>query len=188
MANILVLFESNTRDYTAVMARLVAEGASSIPTSTVRMLSVQEAKTEDILWADGIALGSPTNLGGISWRMKKWWDDRSFDVWGQLDGKIGCAFSSSGSWGGGGEHTCQALATLLMNFGILVFGVTDYVAPKMSPHYGAICAGEPRSDGEKEMSRRLGRRLAEWCAVYVDHRPEHHPRLAVYDRDIKHGG
>jgi NAD(P)H dehydrogenase (quinone) len=187
VANILVLFESNNRGYTAAMARYVAEGAATLATATVRILSVDQATTDDLLWADGIALGSPTNLGGMSWRMKKWWDERSFDAWGRLDGKLGCAFSSSGSWGGGGEHTCQALTTLLMNFGILVFGVTDYVAPKISPHYGAICAGEPRSEGEKEMCRRIGRRLSEWCAVYFDQLAEYHPTIATYDRDVKHG-
>lgn len=187
MANILVLYDSNNRGYTAKMAALVLEGASSVPGIELRLRSVDEATTLDIVWAHGIALGSPTNLGGISWRMKKWWDERSFELWGDLDGKFGCTFSSSGAWGGGAEHTCQALATLLMNFGILVFGVTDYVAPKMSPHYGAICAGEPRSAAEQEMCRRLGRRLAEWCAVYVDGVSALHPRLASYDRTVKHG-
>ncbi|MEM8978438.1 MAG: flavodoxin family protein [Pseudomonadota bacterium] len=186
MSNVLVLYESNNRGYTQKMAELVAEGVSGVPGVCVRLLSIDQAQTEDLHWADGLALGSPTNLGGISWRMKKWWDERSFDVWGELDGKLACTFSSSGAWGGGSEHTCQALTTLLMNFGMLVFGVTDYVASKMSPHYGAVCAGEPRSEAEKEMCRRLGLRLAEWCAVYVDSQPGSHPKLAAYDRSIKH--
>lgn len=188
LANILVLYESNNRGYTAKMAELVAEGARSASNIDVRLLSVDSATAEDLRWADGLAVGSPTNLGGISWRMKKWWDELSFDVWGELDGKIGCAFSSSGAWGGGNEHTCQALMTMMMNFGILTFGVTDYVAPKMAPHYGAVVAGEPRSDGEQEMCRRLGRRLAEWVAVYVDQRPEMHPSRATYSRSVQHAG
>ncbi|MEM9732931.1 MAG: flavodoxin family protein [Pseudomonadota bacterium] len=187
MAQILVLYESNNRGYTKAMAELVAQGAASLEGTQVRLLSVEEADTDDLVWAHGIAVGSPTNLGGISWAMKKWWDERSFDVWGKLDGKFGCAFSSSGAWGGGGEHTCQALNTMLMNFGMMVFGVTDYVAPKMSPHYGAICAGEPRSDAEKEMCIRLGQRLAEWCALYVDGNAKAHPDHAAYDRSILHG-
>jgi NAD(P)H dehydrogenase (quinone) len=186
LANILVLYESNSRGYTKKMAALVGEGARSVETSNVRVLSVDVATIADLRWADGMALGSPANLGGISWRMKKWWDELSFEVWGELDGKLGCAFSSSGSWGGGSEHTCQALTTLLMNFGVLVFGVTDYVAPKMSPHYGAICAGEPRSGPEREMCHRLGRRLAEWAALYFDRRNDLHPKYATYDRSIKH--
>lgn len=186
MANILVLYESNNRGYTAKMAALVAEGATGLEGQNVRLRSVEDAETNDLRWADGIAVGSPTNLGSISWQMKKWWDERSFDIWGELDGKLGCSFSSSGAWGGGSEHTCQAINTLLMNFGMLVFGVTDYVAPKMAPHYGAICAGEPRSEAEKEMCRRIGRRLAEWASFYADGNPMAHPSRAQYDRSVQH--
>jgi NAD(P)H dehydrogenase (quinone) len=170
MTRVLVLFESNNRGYTREIATLFAESAASVPGAEVRCLSVEEATIDDLVRADGIAVGSPTNLGQMSWRMKRWWDELSFEVWGKLDGKIGCAFSSSGAWGGGGEHARQAINTMLMNFGILVFGITDYVAPKMAPRYGAVVAGSPRSDAEQEMCRRLGRRLAEWCAVYVDGR------------------
>lgn len=183
LGKVLVLYESNNRGYTRKMAEMVAEGARFVPHIEVRLLSVEEADKDDLLWCDGVALGSPTNLGTVSWRMKKWWDDVGFDVWLKLDGKIGCAFSSSGAWGGGTEHTCQALKTILMNFGILVFGVTDYVAPKTAPHYGAICAGEPRSESEKAMCLRLGLRLAEWVAVYFDRQDEQHPTNADYDRD-----
>jgi NAD(P)H dehydrogenase (quinone) len=183
---ILVLFESNNRGYTRRMAELVSEGAVGLPGSQVRMLSVDGASIDDLRWCEGICIGSPTNLGNISWRMKKWWDDLSFEVWGELDGKIGCAFSNSGARGGGTELTCMALNHLLMNFGILVFGVTDYVAPKMAPHYGAVAAGEPRSEGDREMCRRLGRRLSEWVAVLHHGKNEAHPRHAAYPRGIQH--
>ena len=53
----------------------------------------------------------------------------------KVDGKIACAFSSSGGWGGGTEPACQSLLTVLLNFGFLVFGVTDY-AGQFSLHAG----------------------------------------------------
>ncbi len=186
MGRVLVLYESNNRGCTAKMAALVAAGSAAVPETEVRLRSIQLGCREDLLWCDGLALGSPTNLGGISWRMKRWWDERSFDVWQRLDGKIGCAFSSSGAWGGGSELACQSLNSLMMNFGMLVFGVTDYVAPKMAPHYGAITAGEPRSEGEVEMCRRLGRRLAEWVAVYIEGCAALHPNKAGYDRGVRY--
>jgi hypothetical protein len=43
----------------------------------------------------------------------------------KIEGKIGCAFFSSG----GGELTCMTLLIVLMNYGLLTFGVPDYVAP-----------------------------------------------------------
>jgi NAD(P)H dehydrogenase (quinone) len=95
--------------------------------------------------------------------------------WMEMDGKIGCAFSSAGGWGGGMELACQSLLTVLMNFGFLVFGVTDYSGKKMTLHYGAVAAKEPREEETKEACRILGRRLAEWTAVLLHGRAEEHP-------------
>ena len=72
----------------------------------------------------------------------------------------------------------MALMSILINYGFLVFGVTDYVAQGFTLHYGATVAGEPRADREIEACRRLGQRLAEWVAVYVDGRKEEHPLIA----------
>lgn len=169
MGNVLVLYDSRT-GCTARMARHVAEGAGALPGVEVRLKSVDEAGRDDILWADGLAVGSPTNLGVMSWKMKRFWDEVSDGLWGRVDGKIACAFSSSGGWGGGSELTCMALLTVLMNFGFLVFGVTDYVDRQFTLHYGAVIAGEPRDAKEIAACRRLGRRLAQWVAGYIDGR------------------
>jgi len=171
MGRILVLYDSATGN-TEKMALLVAEGASQVEEAEVRIRSVSEATADDILWCDGIAVGSPTNCGALSWRMKKFWDDLVEEYWGRIDGKIGCAFSSSGGWAGGNEVTCMSILTVLMNFGFLVFGVTDYVADQFTLHYGAALAGEPRSEREQEACRRLGRRLAQWVRAYVDGEPD----------------
>ena len=73
-----------------------------------------------MLWAEGIAVGSPTNMGVLSWRMKEFWDEDMGPHWMKIDGKIGCAFSSAGGWGGGMELACQSVLTVLMTFGFLV--------------------------------------------------------------------
>lgn len=181
MGKILVLFQSNSGN-TSRMAELVAEGSRGIDGMEVRCLSVDTATAEDLKWCDGIALGSPTNLGCVSWKMKKWWDEVATPTWMEVDGKIGCVFSSSGGWGGGAEVACLAMSQILINFGFLVFGLTDYTGKKMTAHYGAICGGEPRTDGEVESCRRLGRRLAEWVGFYVDGKAELHPLKQTYNR------
>jgi len=171
MGRVLVLYDTRTGN-TKKMAELVAEGARSVEGIEVRLKFVEEATKEDVLWADGLAVGSPTNMGLVSWRLKRFFDDVLGELWGQIDGKIACAFSSSGGWGGGNEIACMSILTMLMNFGFLVFGVTDYVGKKFTLHYGAVVAGEPRTETEKEACRRLGRRLAEWVAIFVDGRKE----------------
>lgn len=79
-------------------------------------------------------------MGILSWQMKRFWDEAMFNHWGKVDGKVACAFSSSGGWGGGAEIACQSLQMVLMNFGFLVFGVTDYSGKTMTAHYGAVAA------------------------------------------------
>lgn len=174
MGRVLILYDSASGN-TAKMAGYVAEGAATVPGSELRVRSVDEANQEDVVWCDGLAVGTPTNLGLTSWKMKRFWDELSHEIWGQVDGKIACAFSSSGGWGGGAELACLSTLVMLMNFGFLTFGVTDYVGKKFTLHYGAITAREPRADEEIVACRRLGKRLAEWVAVYVDGRKDLHP-------------
>lgn len=180
-ARILVLYYSKD-GHTKMMADLVTEGARSVPATEVRLKSVSEATADDLTWCDGVAVGSPTHMGTIAWEMKQWWDVTARPLWPETEGKIGCAFTSSGGLAGGGELTCLALQIVLMNYGLLVFGVPDYVAPGQTLHYGAVCAGRPRNDGEREACRRLGRRLAEWVQTLICQRPEHDPRKATYAR------
>lgn len=174
MGKILVLFDSRSGN-TAKMAELVAEGASGIASTEVRLRGLDAATADDVLWCDGLAVGSPTNMGLLSWKMKRFWDEVMAEQWMKVDGKIACAFASSGGWGGGNEMACQSLLTLLLNFGFLVFGVPDYAGKLMTLHYGAVSAREPRSEEGREACRILGRRLAEWVAVFVDGRRDQHP-------------
>jgi NAD(P)H dehydrogenase (quinone) len=174
MGKVLVLYDSASGN-TETMAGLVAEGAAGIPGVEVRLRRVAEAAPEDVLWCDGLALGSPTNMGLLSWKMKQFWDGPMAPHWMKVDGKIGCAFSSSGGWGGGTELACQSLLTVLMNYGFLVFGVTDYASKLMTAHYGAIAAREPREEGTQAACRLLGKRLAEWVAVFCDGCRDQHP-------------
>lgn len=174
MNRILVLYDSKSGNV-AKMAALVAEGARAIPDTEARLRSVEEATAEDVAWCDGIAVGSPTNMGVLSWKMKRFWDETMRESWMVIDGKIGCAFSSAGGWGGGMELACQSILTVLMNFGFLVFGVTDYASKMTTLHYGAVTAKEPRSDEAQAACRLLGQRLAEWTATFVHGRKDQHP-------------
>jgi NAD(P)H dehydrogenase (quinone) len=178
-ARILVLYHSAGGN-TKLMAELVAAGAAGVAETDVRLKTAAEAKPDDLVWCDGIAAGTPTHMGSIAWEMKRWWDVVAQPLWPKIEGKIGCAFSSSGGAAGGGELTCLAMQIVLMNYGLLVFGVPDYVAPGQTLHYGAVCAGRPRNEGEREACRRLGRRLAEWTQTFICRRAEFDPRGASY--------
>lgn len=159
--HILVLYDSMT-GHTRAMAERVAEGARRTALIEVRLKSVDEAVKEDVIWCDGIAVGSPTHLGLMSWKMKRFWDSICDDLWGKIDGRIGCAFSSSGGWGGGNEIACMSILIMLIDYGFLVFGLPDYVGKQLTLHFGAVIAGEPRAEEEWRSCERLGERLALW--------------------------
>ena len=181
MGKVLVQYCSES-GHTEEMAKLVAEGAAQIPGIEVRLKSIEECTLEDIVWCDGLALGAPTHLGSIPWKMKKWWDEITEAAWGKVDGKLGCAFASEGGLGGGAEIACMGLLTVLMNYGFLVFGATDYVAPRHTLHYGVAFPGRPKTQAEKDICTRLGLRLGEWVAYYVDGNKTCHPNQAAYSR------
>jgi NAD(P)H dehydrogenase (quinone) len=187
---ILVLYDSFTGNVEQ-MAQLVAEGAREMAGVEVRLRKVDgagelRAAPEDVLWADGLAVGSPTNMGLLSWKMKRFWDDDMRPHWMKIDGKIGCAFSSAGGWGGGMELACQSVLTLLVNFGFLVFGVTDYASRDLTLHYGAVSAKAPADEAAKVACRLLGHRLAAWTAVYVHGVANAHPGLTLAERRPPH--
>ncbi len=181
LVRILVLYDSQTGNV-AKMAALVAEGAQSVPECQVRLKSVDQATPEDVIWCEGLAVGSPTHMGILSWKMKRFWDESMGPHWMKVDGRIACAFSSAGGWGGGMELACQSILTVLMNFGFLTFGVTDYAAKMLTPHYGAVVAREPREEASQAACRLLGRRLAEWTAVHVHGRKHLHPAQRSIER------
>ncbi|MBN1410310.1 MAG: flavodoxin family protein [Spirochaetales bacterium] len=179
MGKILILYYSKSGN-TKKMAEYVKTGAEVIEGNDVRLKSIDEATADDVFWCDGIALGAPTHLGVVPWKMVRWWDGNTGEFWQNVDGKFGCVFSSSGGWGGGTELTCQGLAKILMNFGMFVFGLPDYTSGDMTLHYGSICAGEPKREDVIESCKRLGRRLSEWVAVYVDGKREESPLVNRY--------
>ena len=187
---ILVLYDSFTGNVEQ-MAQLVADGALEMAGVEVRLRKVDgegdlRAAPEDVLWADGVAVGSPTNMGLLSWKMKRFWDDDMRPHWMKIDGKIGCAFSSAGGWGGGMELACQSILTLLVNFGFLVFGVTDYASRDLTLHYGAVSAKGPADEAAKGACRLLGHRLAAWTAVCVHGVASAHPGLMLAERRPPH--
>jgi NAD(P)H dehydrogenase (quinone) len=156
MAKILVLYDTQSGN-TKAMAEAVAEGARSQPGAEVTLKHVDEASPSDLFEHDGVAVGSPTWCGGLSWKLKKFFDE-STCVWGKVEDKVGCAFSTSGGLGGGSEMTCLSILSVLLNYGMLVFGVTDYSAPGVTAHYGAVAVQKPSAE-ELAACRILGAKL-----------------------------
>ena len=84
--------------------------------------------------------------------------------WGKLGPKVAVAFTSSGGLGGGNEITLMSLISVILNFGLITFGVPDYVSENVTLHYGAVSIKEPGVI-ELEACKLLGRRLVEYTRI-----------------------
>jgi NAD(P)H dehydrogenase (quinone) len=100
MNRILVLYDSQSGN-TAKMAKMVADGAASIPQTKVRIRSVDNVRARDVAWCDGLAVGSPTNMGTALVEDETVLGRNNAEHWMKVDGKIACAFSSAGGGAAG---------------------------------------------------------------------------------------
>lgn len=150
MAKVLVVYYSRTGN-TERMAQLIAEAIQAEGVE-VECKRVAETSVDDLLAADGIAMGSPTYYGTMAWELKKLIDE-SVAQHGELDGKVGAAFSSSGVLGGGNETTVLDILHTMLIHGMIVQGDAQ------GSHYGPVALGRPNEVSEASC-KRFGRRLA----------------------------
>lgn len=66
--------------------------------------------------------------------------------------------------GGGNEITLLSLLSVILNFGMITFGVPDYVSRDVTLHYDAVAIKRPGVDA-LNVCRLLGRKLVEHTIV-----------------------
>ena len=149
---ILIVYYSVTGN-TEKMASAVAEGAKSVG-ADVTVKRASEVTSADLKAADGIIMGSPTYYGQMAAEIKQIFD-RSTDVRGQLENKVGAAFTSSGSYEGGNQTTLLSILQAMLIHSMIVVG-----APMASGgHYGVIAVGGPNKNA-LEACKQVGARVA----------------------------
>jgi NAD(P)H dehydrogenase (quinone) len=135
------------------MAELVAEGAREVEGVEVTLKTVEDTEPDELLEYDGIVAGTPTYYGLPSAPLKKLFDD-SVKFHGELEGKVGAAFTSAANIGGGNETTILAILQMMIVHGMVVQG-----NPR-GDHYGPVAIHSPDERASKQ-SRQLGVRTAE---------------------------
>jgi NAD(P)H dehydrogenase (quinone) len=152
VAQVLIVYFShggNTRKMAEALALVIEnQGCRAV------LKGVEQAGLEDLRQADGLLLGSPCYFGTIAAPMKAFIDE-SIKLYGkgELEGKPGGAFCSTGGIGGGGELTTTALTHAMLIHGMLVQGIR-----KMG-HFGPVAIGAP-DDRVLEEIERYGTRFA----------------------------
>ena len=182
MAKVLVLYYS-TYGHMETMADAVAEGARSTG-ATVDIKRVPETVPEEVAKAghfkldqkapiatvaeladyDAIIVGTPTRFGRISSQMAAFLDQAG-GLWmrGALVGKVGGAFTSTGTQHGGQEVTLFSVITNLLHFGMVIVGLPYSFAGQMtvdevvggSP-YGATTIASPTGQRQPSATELAG--------------------------------
>ncbi|MDZ7669959.1 MAG: NAD(P)H-dependent oxidoreductase [Gammaproteobacteria bacterium] len=102
MKHLLIVYHTKTGN-TGRLADAAYRGASSVGDAdvAVRFITARRAGAKDLLWADGLLLGTPENLGYMSGAMKDFLDRTFYEVEGKLQ-PLPCAiFISAGNDGSG---------------------------------------------------------------------------------------
>jgi NAD(P)H dehydrogenase (quinone) len=143
MVNVLVVYYSRTGN-TRTMAEAIADAAQE-EGAVIRLKGVDDASNDDLVWADGIIIGSPVYFGLPASEIKKFIED-SISVRRQLENKVGAAFVSSGHRAGGRETTIMALLQAFIVHGMVVCG--DPIS--CGGHFGAVATGAPDDQASQE--------------------------------------
>ena len=192
MSKILVLYYS-AYGHIEAMANAVAEGAretgaqavvkrvpETVPGDVARAhhfkldQAAPIATIDELANYDAIVVGAGTRFGRISSQMAAFLDQAG-GLWmrGALHGKVGGAFSSTGTQHGGQETTLFSMITNLLHFGMVIVGLDYGHAGQMtldeitggSPYGATTIAGGDGSrqptENELQGARYQGRRIAE---------------------------
>ena len=151
MLKILIVYDSKSGN-TEKMALAVSEGAKQIKGVKTIVKKVEQTSLADLRSANGIIMGSPTYYGLMSAKLKALLD-KSVQIHGRLEGKVGAAFTSAGGTATGAETTVLSILQAMLIHGMIVQGRSD------DKHYGAAAVGSPNKR-ELEFCRALGKRVA----------------------------
>ena len=157
-ANVLIVYHS----YNGPVQRLaegIAEGARQVAGVSVEMKSVENVTDDDLLAADGIAIGSPKCPGHCISPPIYALVEQLSRLREQLHDKVGTAFSGSHGSFGGQEIVHQTLFHAMLACNMVVVGhpqpddrFSDFVGGVIVEELDAKTAG---------WARELGARLAE---------------------------
>lgn len=124
MNRIAVVYHS-AHGHTEFIAHRVAEGVDSVDDSTAALLKAEDliSRPLDLVAYDGLILGSPTYLGGVSGTFKTMMDATG-GLWKQqrLRGKLAAGFTVSSLPSGDKQSTLQSMITFCMQHGMIWVG------------------------------------------------------------------
>ena len=163
MANVLIVYHTYGDGPVGRLARGIGAGAEEVANIVVNVQCVVDTTEEDLIRADGIAIGSPKMPGHTVSPDIAELLARMAGLRHELHYKVRTAFSGSHSSFGGQELVIQTILRALMvsNMVVVGQGCGDDVS---SDFVGGVIVGE-LDEATGSWARALGRRLAEMSLI-----------------------
>ncbi len=141
--------------------------------------TVPEATLDDLDWADGIALGTPTRYGTMAAQLKQF-VDQTGGLWGQgkLANKAVTSFASAMNPNGGQESTILSFNNIFYHWGAIIVppGYTDpsVFAAGGNPYGVSFASGGTEAVGDPALAvaRYQGARLTEYAGKILTREDE----------------
>lgn len=109
MTRILIIYHSQTGN-TEKMAQAVAEGVRIIENTEAVLKKAPNATLDDLLEADGLAIGTPENFGYMSGMVKDFFDRTFYGAQEKVFRKPYVVFISAGNDGTGALRAIERIA------------------------------------------------------------------------------
>lgn len=134
MAKVLIVYASD-HGGARKMAEALASGVDSVAGGQAKLMSAEEATSDDIMASDALVLGSAVHMASMHWQMKRFIDTQCSGLWmgDQIVGKVGAVFACGSGYGGGGGGCELAMLSMLGN--LVELGLLIVPLPKNSPGY-----------------------------------------------------
>jgi NAD(P)H dehydrogenase (quinone) len=117
--SLLIIYYSNTGK-TEKMATHIARGAETAGVNAI-LKKVEDCTLNDLVEADGIAVGSPTHYSNITWQIKRLMDETILTFYTKghsLRNKVCGCFTSTGAYSDGKE--CLRMLELAFGFALKI--------------------------------------------------------------------
>lgn len=132
------------------------------------------ATLDDLDWADGLAVGSPTRFGGPASQLKSYLDTTG-GLWakGKLANKVATSFTTASTAHGGLESTILAINNVFYHWGAIVvpLGYTEAHLRESGNPYGGSWVSRKSAEPDETALRALhiqGTRLATITTFVAD--------------------
>ena len=110
MKHLLIVYSSQT-GHTERLMQAVAEGAAEFGTEVeLRIVRALQATLDDLLWANGLLIGTPENFGYLSGAVKDFLDRTYYPAQGQVTGLPWAMFVSAENDGSGAVRALERIA------------------------------------------------------------------------------